>query len=291
MNNQKKKQVICPQIGLRADKTTSAGFPSVMNACFHAKGQPIPELEFQRTTCLTENFNQCPIYNSPQGVNLPDEIRQPKQLFQLQKQHYLWALFIIFLVIIIFIGVNFRKQLTARLDQIFVPAWQQTQSSITATLPPTSTVVSIPTKTLQPQPSQTATSEPTPSPTTYHRPPVNSLEAIIGQEIELMIIQVREGESLGQFASRYNTTTEAIKAVNYNLPPVLLVDWFLVIPVGIQDTSGLPAFEPIQLQQGGISIEAFTQQLQANIEDIYRFNNFNPGRILTPGEWVLVPRE
>lgn len=113
----------------------------------------------------------------------------------------------------------------------------------------------------------------------------------IGRDIIFIIHRVVEGEALGQYASRYNTTEEAIRAVNYNMPSVLFIDWLLVIPLDRTDTTGLPAFQPLQIEEGGITLEALARQLGVEAEDISLYNDIEPEHILLPGEWILVPRE
>ena len=118
-----------------------------------------------------------------------------------------------------------------------------------------------------------------------------NLDTPIGGEVKFIIHRVQEGEAIGQYTSRYNTTEAAIRAVNYNMPSVLFIDWLVVIPLGVTDASGLPAFQPIQMETGGLSVEMFARQLGVDLEKINLYNDFDPGRILQPGEWVLIPRE
>jgi hypothetical protein len=120
---------------------------------------------------------------------------------------------------------------------------------------------------------------------------VLTLGTPIGREIKLIIHRVNEGESLGQYAYRYNTTEAAIRAVNYQMPTVLFIDWILVVPIDITDTTGLPAFQPVRIEEGGFSVEAFAQQFGADAEEMSLYNNVPPDHILQAGDWVLVPRE
>jgi len=109
--------------------------------------------------------------------------------------------------------------------------------------------------------------------------------------MNFIILRVDPGESLARYATRFNTTDAAIRAVNYDLPPVLPPGWILVIPMDITDISGLPAFEPLEVQTGGMTIEALAVELGVGVEDLYRYNDIQPGRIMQAGEWLLVPRE
>jgi hypothetical protein len=281
----------CPHLGLKHDPTTSFSYPSKGHVCFHAERKPTPELDFQRTTCLTAQHINCPVYKSPPGVRLPENIRQPRDQIKFQAKFILWALLIIILGLGAYLSIKYRGQLLSQIEGFVVPAWQQTQQALPPTLPPTATVEWIPTETQQPTATPTSTPEPTASPTVTRGPAVLALGTPIGGDIQFIIHRVIEGESLGQYASRYNTTEAAIRAVNFDMPSVLFIDWILVIPIDITDTTGLPAFQPIQMQEGGISVEAFANQLGVDVEDISLYNNLYPDRILQSGEWILVPRE
>lgn len=286
-------QPFCPHLGLKSDPTTSFSFPSKGNACFHAKGRPTPELEYQRATCLSAMHINCPVYKSPSGVKLPDNIRQPKEINKLQPKSILLVGLVILLISGLWLSLNYREQLFSQINRIIVPAWQQTQQALPSEFPPSPTVEFTPTHTQPVTPTATTTNtpEPTPSPTITKGPVILALGIPIGSEVQFLLHRVLEGEAIGQFATRYNTTEAAIRAVNYDLPSVLYIDWVLVIPLNIEDASELPAFQPIQMEEGGISVEAFARQLGVDIEDISYYNHVDPNRILQPGEWILVPRE
>ncbi len=281
----------CPHLGIKSDPTTSFSYPSKGHVCFHAKKTPTPELEYQRSTCLTVQHLHCPVYKSPSGARLPDDILEPGEAMKVQPKYLLWGFLIILLGLGVFLGVRYRESIITQVEGIIIPAWRQTQQSMPATLPPTATIV--PSATITPQPTQTATlePEPTPTPSSTWRPAVIALGTPIGSEIQFVIQRVNEGESLGQFANRYNTTEAAIRAVNYNMPSVLFIDLVIVIPVDITDPDGLPTLQPIQMETSGLSVESFAVQLGVDPEEMSRYNNVTPDRILGPGEWILVPRD
>jgi hypothetical protein len=293
MNTQKSPHEMCPNLGLKNDRTTSAGYPSRWNVCYHAKGKPAPELEYQRTTCLTAQYIQCVVYKSPPGVKLPENIQQPREPIKIEPKLFLWALLVILLGVGVLLGNNYREQIFTQVDRILVPAWQQTQRALPTTIPHTSTAVATPTETQQPTvtPAATSTPEPTALPTATWRPAVFDLGTPIGGEVKFIILRVSEGSALGQFASRYNTTEAAIRAVNYNMPSVLFIDMILIIPLDVTDARDLPAFEAYQIQEGGISVTALATQLGVDPEDVSLYNHIDPDRILKPGEWILIPRE
>ncbi len=88
---------------------------------------------------------------------------------------------------------------------------------------------------------------------------------------------------------QYNTTVEAIRAVNYYLPSPLWVDWLVIIPVGITDTQGLPAFEAYMVTDQ-VTIEELAQKLSVSPEVLRYYNAVEGGYRLTPGEWLLIPK-
>jgi len=285
----------CPHLGLKSDPTTSFSYPSKGHVCFHAKGHPTPELEYQQTTCLTAQHLICPVYKSPPGVILPKNIRQPREHRKFQPKILLWSLLLTIFIAAIFLTLKFRQQIFSQIERVLVPAWQQTQQALPATLPPSPSTELIPTATPSTTstttPTSTNTPEPTPSPTNTLEPVTLALETPFGKDLNLILHQVREGESLGQYASRYNTTEAAIRAVNYNMPSVLFIDRILVIPIDVTDTRNLPAFEVIQIEEGGFTAEVFANQLEVDIEAFSLYNQISPQQILRPGDWILAPRE
>ncbi|MFY9156664.1 MAG: hypothetical protein WAN98_02160 [Brevefilum fermentans] len=295
-------QHFCPHLGLKSDPTTNFSFPSKGNVCFHAKGHPTPQLYFQRTTCLTDQHLNCPIFSSPPGVRLPANIIEPKEKTGNNPKIILWAILTPILISGIFLINANRLQLFNQIDRMFVPAWKNTQQALPLTLPPSPTLEVVPSLTVAPTVTftatitATATSEPTqtliPSLTltSTRAPAVFELGTPIGKQGKFIIIRVLEGESIGQFAGRYNTTEEAIRTINYKLPSVLYPDWLVVVPLDLSDTTGLPSFQPIQVTTDGITLLELAQLLNMEAEEISRYNNMGPGHLLQQGEWILIPR-
>ncbi|MFU8827431.1 MAG: hypothetical protein ACNA70_08060 [Brevefilum sp.] len=214
-------------------------------------------------------------------------------MLKLQTNTIRRVLLLVILVTAVVLAIIFRDMLSNQVNRLLVPAWQQTRQALPPTLSPSPTLDLLPTatQTITVTPTVTNTPEPTPSPTRTRRPPVMNLNTPIGRELKFIIHRVQEGEAMGQYASRYNTSEAAIRAVNYAMPTVLFIDWLIVIPLDVTDATGLPAFQPIQMETGGLTVELFARQLGVDPEDINFYNDFDPNRILQPGEWVLIPRE
>jgi len=294
--------ISCPHLGLKHDPSTSYFYPSCGHICHHAKGLSTPKLGYQQSTCLTPDYFHCPIYNSPVEIKMPKSMREPKVRQKRNYQAWFTILLIIVIILAVVASLIFHETLFFHFSRVLIPARQQTQRAepislfIIPTTEITPSLTQTPTATVTLAPTSTATStptppQPTPSPTITGEPAVLALNTPIGQNVKFIILRVNAGEALGQFANRYNTTEDAIRGVNFKLPSVLYVDRILVIPMDVTDISGFPAFEAYQIRRESILVEALAEQLAVAPDDLYMYNDIQPGRVLTPGEWILVPRE
>jgi len=141
----------------------------------------------------------------------------------------------------------------------------------------------------QTEPSPTLTIQLTLTPT--YEKPVLALDTPIGDENQFIIHRVAEGESLQIFANLYNTSVEAIRNVNYDLIAPLWIDWLVVIPMNTTDVTGIPTFEPYQVESDQISISELSELLSTSIADIIKYNNLNTEHFLVQGDWLLIPKE
>jgi hypothetical protein len=130
---------------------------------------------------------------------------------------------------------------------------------------------------------QTATPSSTPS----------QLEVPIGTDYKFVIHKVQTGESFESLAAKYNTSAEAIVAVNHGQGPTAWVDALLIIPLGFTDTTKLPGFVIYQVkpEQRGISVENMAKSLRVNPLDLKYYNGWtDPGDRPLVGDLLLVPR-
>ena len=144
----------------------------------------------------------------------------------------------------------------------------------------------IPTET---QTELSPTAEPTDLTATLEDP-LLALNTPIGKEIQFIIHRVAEGETTSQYAQRYNTSIEAINAVNYFLPPSLWINWLIVIPLDLTEVEGLPAFEAYLVEED-VTLDELAEQLSASLDEMCLYNGIDSNHTLHDGEWVLVPRE
>jgi LysM repeat protein len=245
----------------------------------------------------------CQVYNSVPGEKMPNNLQQPRSQVWFSAGTIIKALIMIIAIGALVFGIINHSILFAQAQRILVPAWQQTQSAQSLNLLSTPTLEIVPTETPLPTatstptitptilPTGTSTALPTATPTATLEPSVLALDTPLGSTIKFIIVRVNPGETLSQIATLHNTTEAAIRTVNFDLPSVLYVDRILVIPIDITDASGLPAFEALEIQQGGMTIEALAVELGVSVEDLYVYNDIQPERIMQAGEWLLVPRD
>jgi len=293
------KNLFCPYMGLKFDPKSWVGYPSPINYCHRVKPLAVPKFEHQREYCLSDNFTQCPIIQIGPGQRMPKTIRSTANKGSSLKKIILIEVLVGFLLIAIILGAFFWQQIISGFDQIGgrEPSVTQTSFVLDTTTP---TIVTSPTSTVTVTPTLENTATPTatlapptetlspPSPTI--EPPVLALETPIGEDPQFVIHAVVPGESLELYARDYNTTVDAIRSINYNLPSFLPLDWIVVIPQNTVDVSGIPPFEPYEVQQA-VRVEVLADLLSVDLTDLRRYNLIPMGYTLNPGEWLLVPRQ
>ncbi|MDD2923189.1 MAG: LysM peptidoglycan-binding domain-containing protein, partial [Anaerolineales bacterium] len=158
---------------------------------------------------------------------------------------------------------------------------------------PTNTVkppVFLPSPTTAFTPTITPTFTATGSPTSilYKR----GLDMPIGDYYKFVIHKAKDGERLEDFAQKYNTTVEAILAINYHLTNPVWADMLFVVPVGFSNTEELPIFVVYQVkgEERGISADSLARKLRANPFDLKYYNNIlAEGERPLVGDLILVP--
>jgi len=289
---------ICPNISIKDDPITPAGFPTSNNICHQSRRKSTPSLEYQSSTCLTQRHESCPLFSASPGFDMPEDIRYRSRRYSNPK-FYLNVGLITLLVIIIILGVVFNRLWLPKVNAFIIPDWQKTQEAHSEYILPTSTSTerviapSTPTNTIQPTltPSLMPTLTDTPEPTVEESNQVLELDTPIGHEKKFIIHRAVAGETLGLYATQYNTSVSAIRVINYQLPTVLYIDQILVIPVDMTDVSKLPAFETLQISSDGLTVPEIVEQLRVHVDAFRLYNNIPINHIFTSGEWVLVPRQ
>jgi len=88
----------------------------------------------------------------------------------------------------------------------------------------------------------------------------------------------------------YNTSVNAILAVNYQMTLPLRKGRVLVIPVGETNVKDLPVFEIYKVSETDSSIEKLASQLSTDPAELKRFNNLDESCRAFFG-WLLIPHQ
>jgi LysM repeat protein len=279
----------CPYIGLQDDPETQVAFPSEINFCHHLKTPGPVSLEYQRTFCQSGRHILCEIFPEGHYTRLPARAQVVAGEGTLIRRP--WLLTVVIMLFLFVAGGVALSQPSWRLLHFFLEAPPQIGKTLPAppvTVPPSPT-----------QPSATAASADFTSTAEITTTSVSlgtvalaplGLETPIGTSPTLLIHRVLPGESLDLIAARFDTSVEAIQAINYFLPSPLLADLSIIIPLGQTQTAGLPQFEAYQVSVAGITIEQLAQSLGVNIVQLRKYNLLPEGAMLVAGQWLLLPR-
>ena len=230
---------------------------------------------------------------------MPREIQiQSRKLSRIARRNVLLGIFIVVASVIILIFL-LNQNFALRVSTAFLPQQtgdENTMSDVVIRLTNTRTEPVLVESTITPTITLTAsaTSMPTATPVTptpTAELSLHQLDSPIGDAYQFVIHRVLEGESLQIYAAKYNTSVEAIMAINYNLISPLWVDWIIVIPVNNTDVADLPLFEGYQIQDNEIRADSLSEKLSVSVDDFASYNDFERDHILHQGEWVLVPRQ
>jgi len=275
---------LCPFLGFVDDPETAISYPSRMNCCNHARPVVTVAMDYQREMCLTGMFNDCPVYQREKLGPLPSTIQETGGVWEKLKP------VIPFTALVLVLVAGFFASIWMGLVNIpglsINPPTQSTNAS-SEVIQQTST--SVENSTSQPTPSERI--EPTASETSIipTRIDPHLIETLIGDSPPLIIHKLLEGEGYIWLAQNFNTTEDAIKAINYNLPESLWVNTILVIPVNTSDVTELPQFSAYMIEGEITTIEKMAELLKIDVELLKKYNDLPAGYELNPGEWLLIP--
>jgi hypothetical protein len=277
----------CPHLGIREDPQTCLAYPAEWNLCHRARPVSTVSLEHQRVLCLSPVYMHCPVFLSEGSAPLPKRFRGPQTASRLK---WVWLALSILLVAFGLWGA-WRTQSGRVLPFLgMIPLATVPGSSKISAPAVSATPLGAFTRT----PSPATFSPPAPKPASSLTPAAlktcgYGLETPIelgGQAITLH--KVRRGESVDLLATSYETSLEAMQALNYFLPSPLWAELVIVIPVGgLQDAAG-PILEPYLVPEPGVPVASLAGQFSITAEELIQTNSLDPGCPAVSG-WVLIP--
>lgn len=282
----------CPSLGLMDDKDTSLGFPSKWNTCQRSNPIAPPRFEHQEEFCLGGKYGECPLFLSQQAVPLPQGLRIPRSSADMTRKNSRRNLVIALMIFIAVLAVGWRmaagrweaSPLSAQATWTAPPSAKPT---LTLIYPPTISVAVMPTMTL------TVSGMATDAAIPLNVPSNHQLDEQIGTDYKFVIHKIVQGETLSQLAEKFDTSEEAILAVNYSRRNPGWSGTLLVIPVGFTDFAKIPGFVVYQVEEKdrGTTVEKLAESLRVDPLDLKYYNGWTTdGDRPLVGEYLLVPR-
>lgn len=273
----------CPYLGLDDDSDTSLAFPSAWNTCHRSRNAASPNLKHQTEYCLSEDHRACMIFLAePATMPLPTHLRASRRYVKNRRRNSYRNLIFIFVGILalVCLGWGFLTQAAMSPTVTGTPS-QSLLNLKTPFAAYTATFTHIPTfnMTVPPEPILTGESA-----------QKRQLDQPIGSDYKFVIHRILNGENLGQLASRYNTSVEAVLAVNYNLKTPIWEDALVIIPVGFTNVYGFPVFEAYEVPRANISLKVLALSFGASLKDLRYYNAIDMDESLQVGDWLLIPR-
>jgi hypothetical protein len=276
----------CPHLGTRHDPASFIAFPSQHNHCHTCTPTSPVKLEHQDTHCLSASHADCVVFNTTPATALPASLRLQKTEVP-KKPNRMIGIIIVLTAISLFLG------LTAKTDwQIFSTTAEKTPtpSDMTSSQAQIATGENTPLPTsvmvLIPVTGGTLTVSPTPLIASHFL-----LGSPLGRDNKYMIHTVLSGDSLSRIAEKYGSSIEAITASNYVLKSPIQAGMLIVIPIGVNDPTELPAFEPYQVTAQQATTEEISASTGVEKNLIEFHNNLEENQIIPNGAWILILRK
>ena len=301
---------MCPNIGGPKDTDVFYQFPSNWNRCYRPeKAQPVSQTH-QSDYCLCERFSECQVFKADwDGVfpvdlkPLPVVVEAPGRSKWSRQQKWIVNSFValaIVFVAVAFLGLHTPSGQAAFLARLGISAPGEPVRALNPTatkLPPTADQAATelsPTQTLLPSATiaPTATSEPTrtPAPTSTPFPtPGPGFGTPFGPGSGFVIHVVVVGESFTSIARKYDSSPEAISAINLTYEGASLwIGQQLVVPVGLTDAGDLPEFTIIFTTEI-ISLDEIARLYASEPGEIRFYNEIGESDDVPPGRWLIIP--
>ena len=280
---------ICPYLGFIDDRLTAMAYPSQQNFCHRCVPTNVPKLQNQRELCLSQNHVRCPIFLSKKNQPMPFGMSSDEKIFIAGGRRGVKLPFILLVTLIGILAIAFftwniygaslLSFLHLQIGQL--PITQTGQDQVTETLAFIMTSTQTPTPTETPFPTATITLTPT-------EIPLHVVETVINSDLNLLIHEVHAGETFTTIADKFQTTPEAIQAINAN-GTTLKSNTLIVVPVGKTEVTGLPAFSIQMITEQEVSLSDLAAANSVSIDDLAKYNQLPIAYMFHAGECVLIP--
>ena len=268
----------CIHFGFINDDKTAMGYPSMQNYCHQCEPPNTPNLAHQREYCLSVKHKECPLFAATKIGPMPKEMAMDKPREKRKSRKVIaWMVVLVFFVGLIAAAWFFLPLLGIYPDTYFAAP---TRTSTFLPIVPEE----IPTSTL----TLTATS-PTELPTlTPTLPTPHSLEIPFGLKQQLVVHQVKDGESFTSIAALYSTTVDAIKSINV-IVDTLQVNSLVVVPLGQTNVTGIPQLKVMKVDETTTTLAEIAKEYGIDAELLTEINQLPETCVFKTGDWVLIP--
>ena len=277
---------VCPYLGKVDDQETPILYPSEVNGCSQGMKLFVPVLQHQQDYCLSR-YQDCPAFSDKQQANSIRSMELPRvEMHGNRKAQSILILAVVGLGIFLIYWISIRNAMTTSQEG------NQTLPTSAYSIAAANTVLPENGKSFSPVPTITdppviRSTDTLAAPT---RVPIVGLETPIGTDVKLLIHRLKTGENFDLLERQYNTTTEAIKWVNFELPVPLWENWLIVIPVNSSFIDPvLPAFQAYEVTGGDAEVEGLVRELEVQEDLFLLYNDLYQGQVLPDGSWVLIP--
>jgi hypothetical protein len=297
---------ICPFLGLREDASSSLAFPSDSNYCHRCQPKAAVIHSHQEEFCLNGKYHECPVFSREEIAPLPHDLRAHHEKKNAGKNPQIKIIIAAWSVVAIILILGWQvisKLGTAPAIQtptVFQPATSDATDTPQPTITPlpfTPTKTPTPTLHLPFFGSITVTFTPstTPSmtPTRYIRK--HGMDVPIGTDRKFIIHRLELGDRLEPYAEKYNTSIEAIQALNYflHLKNPIYRDALVIFPIGFTDVTKLHILTIYQIPESerGENYEYLVPKFKFDMDDFKYYNGINePGERPLVGDYYLIPQ-
>jgi len=285
--NNAETEKTCPYLGIPSDPQTAFDYPSSQNYCYHVSPPAAPGVSHQQQFCLGALHTQCKRYAQKSSKPIPVEFLLDVSPKKFKSKLFLRLGFLGFLAVVIVGVAIWLIQIQNHAETPFIqPHDQATPIAQMALASNTMTDTPQPAPTMTPVPTHTPA--PSLTPTATQIPP-HMLETSFGASRLFLLHRVMSGESLIRLGETYNTSIEAIRAVNFGLEGILLSNSVIIIPVDQVDVTGVPPMTGYEIVLDGISVESLANEHNIDLSQLLQLNNLPQNYIFHSGEWVLLP--